>query len=136
MTPDEELLLQPYQALIKVTAALSIEGLPNPKSVEDILEQVKDVMPGLHKKAKFCQKEGTFAGFAARLEDRFASKVRKIEKKVTELKEMDDKSRARLSAANLLAIRQDLQKRVCINMTEIMIDVSDACVRLVPQPVT
>ena len=52
--------------------------------------------------------------------------MRHIEKKVTELKEMDDKSRARLSPADLLPIRQNLQKRVGIIMTEITTDQSDA----------
>jgi ACT domain-containing protein len=117
--------MQPYQALWQFTAVLSIKGLPNPKSVEDILEQVKDVLPALHQKAIY-QKEDNITGFTAGLEDRFASKVRHIEKKVTELKDMDEKSRARLSPADLLSIRQDLQKRVGIIMTEIATDQSDA----------
>jgi hypothetical protein len=118
--------MRPYQTLMHFTAVWSKEGLPNPKSVEDILEQVQDVMPALHEKAKVYQKEGTITGCAAGLEDRFASKVRQIEKKVTELKKMNDKSRARLSAADLLSIRQDLQKRVGIILNEIMTDLNDA----------
>jgi hypothetical protein len=94
--------------------------------VKEAVEQVKDVLPALHEKAKVYQKEGTMTGFTAGLQDRFASKVRHIEKKMTELKEMDDKSQARFSPADLLPIRQNLQKRVGIIMTEITTDQSDA----------
>ena len=115
-----------YSALFQFTGVWSMSELPDPKSVDDVLEQAKDVLPALREKAEVWTKESTITGLTGGLEDKFAYKVLQVEKKVADLKEMDDKSRARLSAADLLSIRQDLQKRVSSMLMDIQTDLSTA----------
>jgi len=85
-------------------------GFPNPHlqssspekgpTVQDLVAVVSEVLVVLKEKNRLC------------CDRRIAAKIKYVCKKLSELKDLDAKARARLSQEDLLNMKKDLQKRV------------------------
>eukprot|EP00961_Rhodomonas_salina_P066598 894492-Rhodomonas_salina.4 len=91
--------------------------LPVPKTVDDILSRIQQVLPHLDSNAAHFAHGGSQTGICGGLE-RLEGTVQKMRKRVVILEVMKPEERARHSEADLLSIQRDLQHRVGVFISE------------------